>query len=157
MKVKNKAPNANEELQQYLDLVDWSGICVEDRARECKANGEWFVTEEGRMPEVLAHWLEKQENQEVRSRTADRATNIEEAVEQLNRLGRDEKQAFNRIDAGQQPTLATRGLIEWMTRERQKEAVDLSHPANTGKMRWEIWKGVEKEMHPEWRSLSTLD
>jgi hypothetical protein len=87
MKVKNKAPNANEELQQYLDLVDWSGICVEDRARECKANGEWFVTEEGRMPEVLAHWLEKQENQEVRSRTADRSTNIEEEVEQLNRLG----------------------------------------------------------------------
>jgi hypothetical protein len=61
---------------------------------------------------------------------------------------------LNRIDAGKQLSLATRGLIEWMTRERQKEAVELSHPANTGKMRWEIWKGVEKEMHPEWRSVN---
>ena len=43
----------HEEFQQYLDLVDWSGIGVEDRTRECKATGEWFVTEEGRMPEAL--------------------------------------------------------------------------------------------------------
>ena len=43
----------HKELQQYLDLVDWSGIGVEDRTRECKATGEWFVTEEGRMPEAL--------------------------------------------------------------------------------------------------------
>jgi hypothetical protein len=31
---------------------------------------------------------------------------------------------LHRIDAGKQPTLAARGLIEWMTRERQKEAVE---------------------------------
>jgi hypothetical protein len=126
----------HEELQQYLDLVDWSGIGVEDRVRECKASRERFVTEEGQMPEALAHWLEKQENQEVRSSTADRATNIEEVIEQLNRLGRDEEQALNRIDAGQQPTLATRGLIEWMTRERQKEVVDLSHPDLITEAEW---------------------
>ena len=74
------------------------------------------------MPEALAHWLEKQEKQEIISSAADRATDIEEIVEQLNRLGRDEKQALKRIDAGKQPTLVTRGLIECMTRERQKEA-----------------------------------
>jgi hypothetical protein len=117
-------------------------------------------------------------NQEARSSTADRATNIEEVVEQLNRLGRDDKQALNRIDAGKQRTLAARGLIEWMTRERQEEAVEsedrerpreameteedakrnkyFSHPAKAEKMRWEIWKGVEKEIHrgPEWRSVN---
>ena len=62
------------------------------------------------MPEALAHWLEKQEKQEIISSAADRATDIEEIVEQLNRLGRDEEQTLNRIDAGQQPTLVTRGV-----------------------------------------------
>ena len=43
-----------KKVHEYLDLVEWSGIGVEDRTRECKATGEWFVTEEGRMPEALA-------------------------------------------------------------------------------------------------------
>ena len=36
---------------------------------------------------------------------------------------------MSRIDAGQQPTLATRGLLEWMTSERLKETAGLGHPA----------------------------
>ena len=51
--IRGLRKKVHEELQQYLDLVDWSGIGVEDRTRECKATGEWFVTEEGRMPEAL--------------------------------------------------------------------------------------------------------
>ena len=47
----------------------------------------------------------------------------------------------------QSDTVATRGLIEWMTRERLKEAAGLGHPAEALKMKWEIWKEVEKEMH----------
>ena len=51
--IRGLRKKVHEKLQQYLDLVDWSGIGVEDRTRECKATGEWFVTEEGRMPEAL--------------------------------------------------------------------------------------------------------
>jgi hypothetical protein len=188
--IRGLRKKVHEEFQQYLDLVDWSGIGVEDRTRECRAAGEWFVTEEGRMPEALVQWLEKRETQEARSRAVDRATNIAEVVEQLNRLERNEEQALSRIDAGQQPTLATRGLLEWMTserlketaglghpaealirerrkeaagldhpaealiRERQKEAAGLGHPAEACKTKWEIWKELEKEMHPEWRSVN---
>ena len=32
--IRGLRKKVHEELQQYLDLVDWSGIGVEDRARE---------------------------------------------------------------------------------------------------------------------------
>ena len=50
--IRGPRKKGHEELQQYLDLVDWSGIGVEDRASWCKTNEEWFVTEEEQMPET---------------------------------------------------------------------------------------------------------
>ena len=68
------------------------------------------------------HWLGKKENQEVISKAVHREENIKQMSEQLHKLGRDEgQQALSRIDARKQPTLVAGGLIEWMTRETEKD------------------------------------
>ena len=41
-----------------------------------------------------------------------------------------------------------------MTSERMKETAGLDHMAEACKTKWEIWKEVEKAMHPEWRSVN---
>ena len=61
--IRGLRKKVHEEFQQYLDLVDWIGIVVEDKTRECKAAGEWFVTEEGRMPEALVQKITAEEEE----------------------------------------------------------------------------------------------